>query len=425
MNGLLFLLILPLLAKISLAFVPGFPSEFGFLIFQYGLHPYVNVALCLLVAGYLMFKEGRKIFGFHRLPKVYIAIILTTICLLLVQSVLQSLFGEERSSLIMQLAAAGSSSLMILIYGCILPTQLDIVETTTRLRKWIIALVLLSLVLYFISPGTSFKGGRFIGVFKHIPHMVTAATLASFLFAERLWKSSTFGQFVLRSLGWGSSIVAVILTGTRSSLMAAAGGLLLGGLIYRAPAKKTSFIKWSLGGVLAAYLLLFGVQTGTWLYGIATGQESLAGREAQDGVQSRWEEVERGIELFQKDPWLGLGLLSKFSQGGEADVSSYNSFKDPHNIFISAGVIGGWPFIVWTALMLLFLIWAATKHLLSGEILDSYKTLGLFLFCHYPILIIYHWHLSLGGMADRYYWLSVGVIAVTLEKIMLAQRKKA
>jgi uncharacterized protein (DUF2062 family) len=40
-----------------------------------------------------------------------------------------------------------------------------------------------------VAGGAVFKGGRFVGVFKHIPHMVTCATVA-FVFS---------GNFIISS----------------------------------------------------------------------------------------------------------------------------------------------------------------------------------------------------------------------------------
>jgi len=37
---------------------------------------------------------------------------------------------------------------------------------------------------------------------------------------------------------------------------------------------------------------------------------------------------------------------------------------------------------------------------------------GIYGVVQIPILIIYHWHLSLGGMADRFYWLVFGYLAL-------------
>ena len=40
------------------------------------------------------------------------------------------------------------------------------------------------------------------------------------------------------------------------------------------------------------------------------------------------------------------------------------------------------------------------------------KLLGIYMLSHIPILVIYHAHLSIGGVADRLYWLIFGFLAL-------------
>jgi hypothetical protein len=42
----------------------------------------------------------------------------------------------------------------------------------------------------------------------------------------------------------------------------------------------------------------------------------------------------------------------------------------------------------------------------------SVQIFAIYALVQIPILIIYHWHLSLGGMADRMYWLVFGFLAL-------------
>jgi hypothetical protein len=211
-------------------------------------------------------------------------------------------------------------------------------------------------------------------------------------------------------LGIFLSLLALVFTGTRSALAAGLMAILLG--VLRAPAGSTTFrfFKYSTALVMTVVILLFGVQMAEYASDIATGKKALFEREAQDGVASRMEEVERGWEYFKTSPWIGQGLLSKFSGKDDLDVSSYNSFKDPHNIFVSAGVVGGWPFIFWTGLFMACLIVLSVKGILSED--PSLQIFALYAVVQIPILIIYHWHLSMGGMADRIYWLVFGYLAL-------------
>ena len=96
--------------------------------------------------------------------------------------------------------------------------------------------------------------------------------------------------------------------------------------------------------------------------------------------------------------------------------------KDPHNIFVSAGVIGGWPMLVLAAVALIFMTIGALKALRSDNI--SKRQLGIYLAAHIPILVIYHVHLSLGGLADRMYWLVFGFLAASINFVPRNQSKQ-
>jgi hypothetical protein len=163
---------------------------------------------------------------------------------------------------------------------------------------------------------------------------------------------------------------------------------------------------------MITFCLFFGMQTYEFAHGVATGQTSIGSRHAQDGIASRMEEVERGKEIFMEHEWLGHGLMSKFASGNDVDVSNYNSFKDPHNIFVSAGVVGGWPMLILAAFAIGFMVIGALKGLKSLSI--AKRQIAIYLMAHIPILIIYHIHLSIGGMADRLYWMVWGFMAVSV-----------
>ena len=152
-----------------------------------------------------------------------------------------------------------------------------------------------------------------------------------------------------------ASFLAIILTGTRSSAAAALFAFLLTIILHETQTNKGRIFKFAMVSFILMFTLFFGVQTYEFAREVATGQASLGGRQAQDGVASRWEEVERGSEIFMEHPWLGHGLMSKFASGTDVDVSNYNSMKDPHNIFVSAGVVGGWPMLILAAIALGFM----------------------------------------------------------------------
>lgn len=144
---------------------------------------------------------------------------------------------------------------------------------------------------------------------------------------------------------------------------------------------------------------------------ITTGKMSFGFRPAQNGIETRWDEVIRGLDIFETSPMFGRGLMYKYLNGENAslDVDGYNSFKDPHNLFVSAGVIGGYPLMVMAIIGYLVMLYYSLKGL--GDPDESRRLVSLFLLAHLPVFLIYHAHFSLGGIADRVYWLIFGYMA--------------
>jgi hypothetical protein len=157
--------------------------------------------------------------------------------------------------------------------------------------------------------------------------------------------------------------------------------------------------------------LFFGEDIVDYTIQVVRGEQSVGLRAAQDGIAARADEIERGYKVFQDNQWLGLGLLSKFGSTDEKQVGNYNANKDPHNLFISAGVVGGWGLIALTAFGFFSLILASMKSLLSKNM--SVRILAIYMLTQIPIIFIYHIHLSMGGIADRIYWIIFGYMALS------------
>ncbi|AFY02876.1 O-antigen ligase family protein [Bdellovibrio bacteriovorus] len=402
------------LSKISLgSFLLPVPYSFSFLIFQQGMHPFVNVFLCFLL-GLPLGLMWLKVRDRHHLSGFYKLFVFALILTMTVQTLLQISFVNTEESPVMQVGALAVSLFMVVIYGMIIPSLWDVKDFMYFVQRWSGVLVLISLVLWLVAGGAVFKGGRFVGVFKHIPHMVTCATVA-FVFSlgtlleDRKMKHKVFSALVL-----AGSFFAIILTGTRSSAGAAVLAFIVTMVLHKTETNEGRIFKFASLSILLTFALFFGTQVYDFARGVATGQSSLGTREAQDGIASRWEEVERGSQIFLQQPWLGHGLLSKFASGNEVDVSNYNAMKDPHNIFVSAGVIGGWPLIVLAGISLILMLVGSFKALVSFDI--SKRQVAIYLLSHIPILVIYHIHLSLGGMADRLYWMVFGFIAASVSR---------
>lgn len=403
------LLLLAFGSKVSLSWL-GLPSQVPLLVFQHGLHPYMNIILNFVFGMPIvlyMFHHSRKLEG---MTKGYMTLVVLLWVLLFIETLLQFLFFDSHKGLYIW-AALSSSFWLILLFGILIPLLLEPLRAARLLSTWSVNFVVLSLLLWMMRPDLTFKGGRFIGVFKHIPYMVTCASVGVIFTMGVVQMEKNWLRRAWDILGIFLSLFALVLTGTRSALVAVVMAVILWILRVPTPNLASRYFKYSALLVMAVTLLLFGPQMMGYAKDIATGKKALLEREAQDGVASRMEEIERGWEYFQTSPWLGQGLLSKFSGKEDLEVSSYNSFKDPHNIIASAGVVGGWPFIIWTVFFLFWLIEMSIKAFLAKD--AALPIFGVYALVQIPILIIYHWHLSLGGMADRFYWLVFGYLALS------------
>lgn len=398
------------ISKISLGSLLPIPASFAFLIYQKGLHPFMNLFLCVLL-GTPLALLWLKVRGRNHLSGFYKLFVFLLVLTLTVQTLLQIHYVNSGESALMQIGALFASLFMVIVYGVLIPSLWPAADFLKFVQRWSGVLVLISLVLFVVAGGSVFKGGRFVGVFKHIPHMVTCATVA-FVFSLGTFLRETKVQHKIWSLlVLGASFFAIILTGTRSSAGAVLMAFVVTMVLHQTVTNQGRIFKFSFLSLILTVSLFFGADIYEFTRGLATGQSSLGGREAQDGVASRWEEVQRGSQIFLQEPWLGHGLLSKFASGSEVDVSNYNAMKDPHNIFISAGVIGGWPLVVLSGVGLIFMIVGSFKSLKVQDL--AKRQIAIYLLAHIPILVIYHVHLSIGGMADRLYWMVFGFVAAS------------
>ncbi len=420
---ILFLVLLIFISKISLAFLPFFPWEMGPIIYQHGLHPYVNIFLTLSIGSifilrWLLNPEHKySQSGFFRFGVVFISLYLFLI------TGLQAFFVNTQESFLLQMAAAVLASFTIFLFGRIIPTSLTPENFLKYIKNVTLSLCWLSMLLLVVSSDTVFKGTRFIGIFKHIPHMVSAATLACYaIIYFFIQESHSKKRIFINSIHFCMAFFVLVLTGTRSALASVVMGLLVAAIIFPARSNGVRILKTAFVITMVMGTLLFGELAGTFAVQIATGQKAIAGRSAQDGVSSRLEEIERGFEIFKKDQWLGQGLLSKFSSGNDADFSKYSADKDPHNILISAGVIGGWGLIAITSISMLALLVAGLKSLRSKN--AALKIIAIYTLSQIPLLIIYHLHFSIGGIADRIYWIVFGYMALKEQRVEVVETKK-
>lgn len=403
------MLLMPLISKVSLRWL-GAPEHISIFWLQGGLHPVLNLVLSgILIAMAFRFTMASSL-PRARGEKAYLTWLVVFVSLLWAQAALQAALLDLKFSLMFQIAGILLTTLLVVGYGWIAPGLATIEELFELLTIATRTLMILSFIALVVRFGVTFKGGRFIGIFKHIPYMVTCCQVALLVESSNLVTRSK------KSAPWfflALALVGIVLTGTRSAFLCSLFFLAMA--YWKAPAsnEQATWLKRAAIYMSLVFAITVGPFAAIGLVGYLTGEVSFGTRAAQDGVASRLEEIERGWSAFREEPWLGHGLLNRFSSSSLESAGSYNSFQDPHNIFVSAGVIGGWPLAIFVSLALVPIVWGLLRRIWKpasgpGEIQRAF--LAAFLLSHVPIWLIYHMHLSLGGLADRYYWLILGFV---------------
>ena len=404
----IFLLGLMFVSKISLKYLKV-PRNLSYLIFQHGLHPYINFALNFFVGALILFyfiRRDRE----HKFKHQYIFLLIITTAVLLVQTLFQIAYVHPFNSWVLQFGGLVIAVALIQIYGVMIPDIFSVDKFVKTIRNIAVPLVVISVCLIPIFNIQLFRGGRFIGVFKHIPHMVSASTFAFIFYFPQIFNPNI--NLLKRYLTISILFIAVFLTATKAAMITVLIVSAVGVLTFGKKDKNTRIFKFIFVVLGTLFFLLFGAQLTTFLYEVASGQTGFLMRPPQDGIATRMEEVTRGFQMFMEHPNFGQGILYKFMSKSGINVGGYNSFKDPHNIFVSAGVIGGWPFMGVIIIGFILMIVGSLRGILKGD--QNTQVVAIFLLSHIPVFVIYHVHLSLGGMGDRMYWLIFGYLALKL-----------
>jgi O-antigen ligase len=406
------LLSLIFISKISLKWTKIVPYSIPPVIYQYGLHPFINFGLqffITLILIYVWLKKNHQV----TLSPIYKNYIYCLMAVLSIQTLFQITLVNIGSEVWVQIAGLGMALILILVYGIIIPTLFDLKKFIFWITRLTVVIVIASFLCLPFFFGDMFRGGRFVGFFKHIPHMVSASTAAFIfffpnLFSDKKWtlQNNTPLKIIIIII----LALAVLLTSTKAAFGTIAITLMVGVFLFGSKKKSVRLFKLTFLGSFLISLMLIGAPTSQFMYEVTTGKTGFGLRKAQDGVQTRMEEVTRGWSMFEKSPYFGLGLLYKFLGNSREgiEVESYNSFKDPHNLFVSAAVIGGYPLFIFAIFGYVLMIFGAFRGINQSD--PNRIILGLFLLSHLPVFVIYHAHFSLGGIADRIYWLVFGYL---------------
>lgn len=412
------LIALAFLSKVSFAFTGLVPDSIPLFVFQGGIHPYVNVALNLFL-GFCLFltlrarREMPKL-GEFRTPYVVFAV--GAVALLWGQHFLQMATETVDAAVYLVVITMLCTTFLVWVFGFVVPRLIPAREFVEGVALICAGLCAFSILLHFAGFPALWKGSRFVGVLKHIPYMVTASTVGYLFGLARFDLSRGFRHTAVWGLLQIACLYALWLTGTRSAVFAVLLGSFLWFITVQPPTPSFRLARFLLVWLTVVGGVLFGTFAYEFSRDLLTGKTAIGSRAPQDGVSDRMDEVYRGLDMLERAPWIGLGLLSKFGDTeGEDVVNSYNSFQDPHNLFISSAVVGGYPFGVWVAFGYLIALAACIQAVFRAEL--PTHLVGIYLLSHLPILAIYHMHLSLGGLADRLYWLVFGYLGLKWAKL--------
>lgn len=413
------LILLIFISKLSFKWMQVVPYSLPPVIFQYGLHPFINFGLQFVIALILIFYwfKNKSLYPLSQIYKIFIYTLLTVLS---IQTLFQITLVNVTQSVLVQLGGLGMAIMLVLVYGVIIPSVFPIEKFTKWINKSSAFLVIISVLCLPIFYTYMFRGGRFVGFFKHIPHMVTASTTAFIFFFPKIFQDKAWtlkSNTLLKILGLFIITLAVLLTSTKAAFVTILITGFVGILIYGSKKRSIRLFKFTFLSCFLISILLVGVPISKFMYKVTTGKTGFGLRPAQDGVATRMDEVFRGWSMFEKSPYFGHGLLYKFFSSNKEgiEVESYNSFKDPHNLFISAGVIGGYPLMILSVLAYILMLAGVLRGLGQDNI--HYQTVALFLLAHLPVFVIYHANFSLGGMGDRIYWLVFGYLGQSFSVI--------
>ena len=398
----IFLILLMFASKISLKWTGVVPETYSYFIYQFGLHPYVNFFLNFFLGSILFFIWLRKK---NRLKhnSIYLVFLYLLISTLIIQTMFQIIFVNIGQSIFFQFAGLIMAISLIILYGIIIPSLLPVGIFVTHVKSFSIILVVVSLILLPFSGLHLFRGERFIGIFKHIPHMVSTSTFAFiFLIPSLINKKNKIPWIFFLLL----ALIAIALTATKAALTTALIVVMSSFVLFRSKTLHVKMFKFIFVILTLMFISMFGIQISEHIIDIASGSKSFLGRPAQNGVEARLDEVYRGMKMFYENPYFGKGILYKFMSHNSLSLGGYNSFKDPHNMFVSAGVVGGYPLFVLSIFAFILMLIGTVKEILIKS--ASRRVIGIFMLSHLPVFLIYHVHFSIGGLADRMYWLVFG-----------------
>jgi O-antigen ligase len=338
-----------------------------------------------------------------------------TMLLLLVSGIAAWMLGGAffHGETLFQLAAVGG--FVALAWGTVyVIPRLALAAHLLALDRWLwhlcrgFTVVSVGSLLWFPAPVFDVSG-RFFGACGNV-----AVASGIFLVCAAYFLADWLSP-VPRPKSWLyllGSLVCVALTGSRSSLLPlviVCGAMMLSSFIWRRGTQRK---------LLAALMALLGI------FGYLAGDEDAWGlaRRAfrlDARTDSRTMNWNYGLERVQGSEWMGLGLLSRHTaQGSFGDnlrrgSAGYSQIHDPHNAFIYALQVGGYPLVL-GFLLLTGLAAARAIQALRSAVLNRDKFIvfaACFTLIYLSTALASPAFLTLGNFLDRMFWLCLGLIS--------------
>jgi len=372
--------------------IETFVSKMSF--FSYSIPTFVNVAFISILSVLLLRVTPKS--NLLRNDK-YTFIVFSMLILLFFQTVTREPFA-------LQMAGLGTSVMLIFAFGVIFPKALPIDRFMIILRRSLMFSGISSLLLLLSGIGNIYEGGRFSGIFTDSIIMTQVASIGIIVFAIHSLERKSLSS-VLMSMVY---FLLVIMAGSRTSLMVSIGGILIYFILAYKPQVKNLIIGKPVIIFIIVMLFPFISQIAA---GMLTGEIGIGTRkEITNPIDDRLLHWRYGIKRIQESPFLGYGVLTKYEYNGVYSLDSFNEMNDPHNMFIYAGQVGGWPLIVLFMAFYFLLIKKVLYGLLSTH--SSVKAIAIVVLLFLAMFFAGGSLFSLGSLMDRFFWLFVGYLAV-------------
>lgn len=223
----------------------------------------------------------------------------------------------------------------------------------------------------------------------------------------------------------GASVACLLLTKTRGSFTVCLVGTLLGFWLLRKRSYRSELL------VLAMLVLAFCGLSYLVIDPTATDALLTYFRFQGDTIDTRTMNWLFGLQRLEGNEWHGLGLLARhtsestFSSSFGVGRSGYNQLYDPHNAYIYAALVGGYPLACLVACLPLVAIPCLRRA--WPKVRDARSHLALFAFLNVVAYLLSTLgspaYLTLGNFLDRLFWFAVGVIVFCVKAQLPSQVK--